>query len=211
MKALKALAELTIGRVIIIALFVTAGYYFSYFDAGEELDTLITRLNAEVSREEARTKDIQKTVKKEEEMRGSVMQLQRNLEVVKSKIPVDLKEYEMTSIINGAATSSGVTIRSLSSIQDPNRVANAAPRQINISEVKPENLIDEVKFNISLNGTFESFIKFIDFLAKEDKVIKLRNFTIKRLNDQADENKIDFNGEIVGFKQANIQIIQGTK
>jgi hypothetical protein len=62
-----------------------------------------------------------------------------------------------------------------------------------------------------MHATFDSFIKFLDFLAKEDKVIKIRNFTIDQLTKTVDEDKITFTGEIIGFKQANIEIIPRNK
>lgn len=210
MKALKMFAELTLGKVIIMALFVTAGYYASYFDPGESIEKSINDVNATIATEEARKTEITKTMRKEEEMRGNVQQLQRNLEVVKSKIPVDLKEVDMQTVINSAAVSSGVSILDLTAVPSEQQ-ANAAPKQVSISEIKPENLIDEVKFSVSINATFSSFLDFLDFLAKEDKVIKLRNFTIERPTEGVEEDRIVFKGEIVGFKQANIQITQGGK
>ncbi len=211
MKALKLFAELTLGRVIILALFLTAGYYVSYFDAGESIEKQISDANAEIATEEARKNGITITMRKEEEMRGNVQQLQRNLEVVKSKIPADLREVDMQSVINAAAASSGVSIKLLNVIPS-DRDRSAPPKQVSIAEIKPENLIDEVKFRVSINATFSSFLDFLDYLAKENKVIKLRNFKIVRASlTNVEEDHIDFDGEIVGFKQANIQIIQGTK
>ncbi len=211
MKALKLFAELTLGRVIILAMFLSAGYYVSYFDAGESIETLISKENEGIAAEEVLKTEITKTMRKEEEMRGNVQQLQRNLEVVKSKIPADLKEVDMQSVINAAASNSGVSINELTSVASE-RDSSAPPKQVNISEIKPENLIDEVKFKVSINATFTSFLLFLDYLAKEDKVIKLRNFTIVRASlNNVEEDRINFQGEIVGFKQANIQIIQGAK
>lgn len=210
MKALKLFAELTLGRVIILALFLSAGYYFSYFNPGEDIEKQITDLNGEMAKEEARKAEITQTMRKEEEMRGNLQQLQRNLEVVKSKIPADLKEVDMQTVINSAAVSSGVNIIDLKSAPS-DRDSSAPPKQVSITDIKPENLIDEVKFSVSINATFSSFLDFLDFLAKEDKVIKLRNFTIERPTEGVEEDRIVFKGEIVGFKQANIQITQGNR
>lgn len=211
MKFIKAFTELPINRIFLMALFVGAGYYFVYFDTGETIEQQIAEVITAIAQEEARRGDINATMKKEEEMRGNVLQLKRNLEVVKSKIPNELKDAEMQSVINNAASASGVKITSLSTANTGNRDPNAPAVQINISEVRPENLIEEVRFRITLVGTFDSFLKFLETLGNEDKVIKVKNFDIKKASEDADEDRIAFQGEIIGFKQAKIEIVSGVK
>ena len=211
MKLLKMISELSIGKIVILAIFISAGYYVSYFDTGASIETLKVNVEGLISAENARLAEIEKTMKKEEEMRGNLLQLARNLEVVKSKIPNEFKDAQMSAIINAAAQSSNVSVVQLVSVQEGNTSDSAAPRQINISELKPENLIEEVKFRIVINGTFDGFLKFLDTITREDKVIKIRNFSITRLTDNVEEQQIRFESEIIGFKQANIVIVQGPK
>lgn len=211
MKLFKAFAELTLGRVLILGIFMTAGYYFSYFDAGEAIEAQIETAKGMVATESTRREGIEQTMKKEEEMRGNLLQLQRNLDVVKSKIPVELKDTEMQLLINAAATNAGVSINELSAIIDSSKPADAPAVEVSIRDVKPENLIEEVKFRIVLIGTFESFLKFLDSIAREDKVIKIRDFAIEKNSGDVDEDKVKFAGDIVGFKQAKIKIIPGVR
>ena len=211
MKILKMMAELSIAKIIILAVFVSVGYYVSYFDAGATIEAQVANVNGLITTEISRRSEIEKTMKKEEEMRGNLLQLARNLEVVKSKIPNEFKDSQMSSIINNAAQSSNVSVVQLLAVQEGNSNATAAPRQINISDLKPENLIEEVKFRIVINGTFDGFLKFLDTITREDKVIKIRNFSITKLSENVDEQQIRFDSEIIGFKQANIQIVQGPK
>lgn len=210
MKAIKAFAELTLGRVFILSIFVGLGYYTSYFDPGTSIEEQIAGINAQIAGEESRRTEINKLLKKEEEMRGNVLQLQRNLEVVKNRIPNELKDSQMQELINGAAKNSGVNVTKLSAASTP-KDPNSPPVKIRLADVKPENLIEEVYFKISLNGTFDNFLNFLDTLAKEDKVIKIRNFGIIKQSDSEDEQAIVFDGEIIGFKQAQIEIIQGDR
>jgi hypothetical protein len=190
---------------------VTAGYYATYFDAGESIENEILALKTQVDERETRRVEISKTMKKEEEMMANALQLKRNLDVVKDKIPNELKDTQMQTIINEAANNSGVTIVSINADNQGQRAPNAPPVEMSIQDVKPENLIEEIKFSIKLTATFDAFIRFLETLAKEDKVIKIRNFTIDQLTKSVDEDKIIFNGEIIGFKQANIKIINRTQ
>lgn len=210
MKYLKMFSELSVGKVIILAIFVTAGYYASYFDAGESIENEYMALKTQVDERETRRVEIAKTMKKEEEMMANALQLKRNLDVVKDKIPNELKDTQMQTIINEAANNSGVTIVSLN-IDSQGKRPDAPPVEMSIQDVKPENLIEEIKFSIRITATFDAFIRFLETLAKEDKVIKIRNFTIDQFTKSVDEDKIIFNGEIVGFKQANIKIINRTQ
>lgn len=211
MKYLKMFSELSLGKIIILAIFVTAGYYATYFDAGESIENEYSVLKSQVDEREIRRVEIAKTMKKEEEMMANALQLKRNLDVVKDKIPNELKDTQMQTIINEAANNSGVTIVSLNTDSQGKRDPDAPPVEMTIEEVKPENLIEEIKFTIRITATFDAFIRFLETLAKEDKVIKIRNFTIDQFSKAVDEDKITFNGEIIGFKQAKIKIINRTQ
>jgi Tfp pilus assembly protein PilO len=210
-KLLKAFSDLSIGRVVIMAIFIAAGYYFTYFDQGTTIEEQINTVQGLVNQEEARKTEINKTMKKEEEMRGNVLQLQRNVEVVKSKIPIDLKDSQMQSLINAAAEASQVKITGLSVLGGQRKDPNAPPVKISINDVKPENLIEEIKFKVAIIGTFDNFLTFVETLGKDDKVIKIKNFSIQKNSEDIDDDKIIFNGEVVGFKQANIEIVSGVK
>lgn len=200
MKFLKLMADLSIGRLLVLALFVTIAYYFMYFDDGSFLKEQIANVSNAAQEETNRRAGIEQTMKKEEEMRGNLLQLARNLEVVKSKIPNEFKDTQMSAIINEASTLSGVSVLELST----NASMNQAPRPPPApgEAIRPEDLVEEVKFNITVSGSYEAFLKFLDALTKEDKVIKVRNFTIERNSTGVDDDSIRFKGEIVGFKQA---------
>lgn len=205
MRLIKLLAELSLPRIIILSLIATAAYYFTYFDDGTELKTQIEAANSTVSTEQARRVGIEKTMKKEEEMRGNLLQLARSLEVVKSKIPFEFKDTQMSAILNAASEASGINVLEMST----NPSAQTAPPPMPVTDpsmIKPEDLISEVRFNIVLSGSYESFLKFLDVLTKEDKVIKVRNFTIEKNSTNIDDDTVKFKGEVVGFKQATFVV-----
>ena len=199
MKLLKLFVELSLGRILLFAVVVAAGYYFQYYNDGSVIEQSIQATTANIATETATRAEIEKRMKREEEMRGNLMQLRRNLDVVKSKIPVDFKDAQMSSIINNASVVSGLRVVSLAIRPS----IKSAPRQAaDMSKINPEDLIEEVRFDIKLSGSYDSLISFLDVLAKEDKIIKVRNFTISRASpDNINDDAILFSGEIVGFKQ----------
>lgn len=210
MKLIRTLAIVSMFRILVLALLSSGLYYAMYFDDGSKLEADISAMNTQVDAENARRVEVNKIIKKEEEMRGNLLQLQRNLEVVKSKIPNEFKDTQMSLILNNASVNSGISLVDLSVVTQFNQNQQ---RQIDPNSIKPEDLIEEVKFRISLTGSYESFLKFLDYLTKEDKVLKVRNFSIEKNSTDIDDDTIKFNGEVVGFKQSSIigRTAQGVK
>ena len=83
----------------IVAVFVTAGYYFMYYDNGQAIEERIKTVEDQLNVERNKKADIEKKMKKEEEMRGNVMQLAANLELVKTKIPNEFNSLRKSSLI----------------------------------------------------------------------------------------------------------------
>lgn len=201
MKFLRIIASLSISRIVIFGVLCTVMYYTTYFDDGSALDNQIATMESQVNAESARRIEVNKIIKKEEEMRGNLLQLQRNLEVVKSKIPNEFRDTQMSIILNNASIASGVNLQDLSVVQ-----TNLAggKKVYDPNSIKPEDLIEEVRFNISLSGSYSAFLKFLDVLTKEDKVLKVRNFVIEKNSSDIDDDMIRFKGDVIGFKQSTL-------
>ena len=199
MKFLKIISALSMSRIMIFATLCTVMYYTTYFDDGSALNTQISSMNDQVEMETAHRLEVNKIIKKEEEMRGNLLQLQRNLEVVKLKIPNEFLDTQMSAILNNASTTSGVSLQDLSVIPTG---GNSTPKEIDPNSIKPEDLIEEVKFRVTLSGSYDAFLKFLDLLTKEDKVLKVRNFVIEKESSDIDKDSIKFKGEVIGFKQS---------
>lgn len=210
MKFLRIMASLSMSRIVIFGVLCTVMYYTTYFDDGSVLDTQIATMNSQVKTESARRIEVNKTIKKEEEMRGNLLQLQRNLEVVKSKIPNEFSDTQMSIILNNASIASGVNLQDLSVVASANNVAGVK-KVYDPNSIKPEDLIEEVRFNITLSGSYGAFLKFLDVLTKEDKVLKVKNFVIEKNSSDIDDDMIKFKGDVVGFKQSSFLQAPGVK
>ncbi len=184
------------ARMAIVAIFVTGGYYFMYYDNGHAIEERIASVQAQLDAEKTKRADIERKMKKEEEMRGNVMQLAANLELVKTKIPNEFNQIEILTIVNRLSEISGV------------KVAVLKPTGPKVSVQKlatGAELIEEVNFDITMTGPFSSVVAFVEALSKETKIIKIRNFVIEKQPniDLTKEVIIQFIGEIVGFKQTS--------
>ena len=200
MRLLRIIASLSMSRIVIFGVLGTVMYYTTYFDDGSALDTQIATMESQVKSESERRIEVNKIIKKEEEMRGNLLQLQRNLEVVKSKIPNEFRDTQMSIILNNASIASGVNLQDLSVVQSNIAGGN---KVYDPNSIKPEDLIEEVRFNISLSGSYSAFLKFLDVLTKEDKVLKVKNFVIEKNSSDIDDDMIKFKGDVIGFKQSS--------
>lgn len=205
MKFLRIIASLSMSRIVIFGVLGTVMYFTTYFDDGSVLETQIATMDSQVKTESDRRVEVNKIIKKEEEMRGNLLQLQRNLEVVKSKIPNEFRDTQMSVILNNASTASGVNLQDLSVVQSANN-SGGAPKVYDPNSIKPEDLIEEVRFNITLSGSYGAFLKFLDVLTKEDKVLKVKNFVIEKNSSDIDDDMIKFKGDVIGFKQSSFLI-----
>lgn len=196
MKFLKLFGALSMFRLAVVAILATTGYYFMYYDDGSTIEEQIKSVESQLAAEKTKRVDIEKKMKKEEEMRGNVMQLAANLELVKTKIPNEFSPNEIRVIVNKISEQSRMNI----SFLRPAGVRTADKKLVTGAE-----LIDEVNFDIEMSGSFSSIVTFVEALSRETKIIKIRNFTLeKQSTDLTRETVIKFNGEIVGFKQSPI-------
>lgn len=192
MKIVKLISQFSMFRVLILAVVVAAAYFFMYYDNGGTLEAQITELKAQVTAEEIKKKDTEATIKKEDEMQANLASIARDLQVVKAKIPNEFKDTEMTAMINKASVRAGVAVLSLARKKDnPNR-----------SNLPGSESVEEVPFDIVLNGSFNRMVQFVEMLAREEKIIKLRDFTIERNSKDANDSSVKFKGDVIGFRQA---------
>ena len=195
MKFIRSISYFSITKSLIVGIVLTAGYYYWYFDDGTNLKQQIVAVEAQVRIEEAKKKETEATIKKEDEMQANLAALARDLQVVKAKLPSELLDTELTGIINRAAIRSRINITSLA------RKRGAGATQ---AKVLGSESVEEVVFDINIESPFNHFVQFIDQLAKEEKIVKIRDFSIERNLAAVAEPQIKFRGEIIGFKQAPV-------
>ncbi len=191
---------------MVLALIASVIYYTTYFDDGSTIEANIEAAQGSLSAETARRNEIEKIMKREEEMRGNLLQLERNLEVVKSKIPNELPVSVMSSILNTAATECSILVEEIESTPSNNEDQSPAPTNLANGAIRPEDLVQEVSFTVKLSGTFGNFVKFFEVLTKEDKIIKIKDFSMDKNSNLVDDTFVKFSGEIIGYKQAGIGI-----
>lgn len=197
-KFLKLITELSVGKLAVLGLIVTLLYFLIYYENGDDLQALITAAEANLAQESTKKAETTKILQEESEMKANIVELARKLEVVKSKIPSNFKDNDLIVLINQSASLSGLNIEQLAK-----RTNNAGLGAQTGFETANTKLIEEIVFNVSLTGTFNRFLDFTDRIAKNERMVRLKNVTIEKLYPGKPlERKISVKALAVGYKQA---------
>lgn len=181
------------------AFLVAVAYFFLYFNDGSQLENQINGVNAELGNLAVQKTKLEATIKEEEEMLANVQLNARKLVELKAKIPNanDFKETEMSAIINKTAIAANVKISVLTKA-----LSGSVDGKIKGAGA---DLIDEIVFTIKMTGTFLETLHFVELLSKdEQKIIRIKNFTLEKIVGKPQEPTIKLEGEIIGYKQAPV-------
>ena len=205
MKLLKLISELSLGKLAILGLIITGLYFVMYYDSGATLEGRIKTAESSLAQESAKRAETNKILKEESEMKANIVELARKLEVVKSKIPSDFNDNDIILLINQTAAQSGIQVDTLSKITNNTNNSVAS----NNAFAEASKLIEEIPFNISINGSYNRFLDFIDRLAKSDRMVRFKNLSIDKQNlTNFSSNRISVKGQIVGYRQSSVAINQ---
>lgn len=205
MKLLKLISELSLGKLAILGLILTGLYFVMYYDSGATLEGRIKTAESSLAQESAKRAETNKILKEESEMKANIVELARKLEVVKSKIPSDFNDNDIILLINQTAAQSGIQVDTLSKITNNTNNSVAS----NNAFAEASKLIEEIPFNISINGSYNRFLDFIDRLAKSDRMVRFKNLSIDKQNlTNFSSNRISVKGQIVGYRQSSVAINQ---
>lgn len=198
MRLLKLISELSLGKLAILGVVTTALYFLMYYDSGASLNEKIKTAESTLAQESAKKTETNRILKEENEMKANIVELARKLEVVKSRIPSDFKDNDVILLINQTAQQSGLVIETLAKASE---VTSSASTDASFAEAS--KMISEIPFNISINGSYNRFLAFIEYLAKSERMVRFKNLTIDKTNlTNFSSNRITIKGLVVGYRQS---------
>src|SRR5580698_7972351 len=111
-KIVLRLAQLTNQQALIVAVVLTALFYFFMYDNGEDIDRQITAVQVQLDEQNKKIKDSEAAIKKLENIRASVASLHEQFQVASHQLPSELKAAEILKTVDTLARSAGVSIKS---------------------------------------------------------------------------------------------------
>lgn len=193
-KFIERVAVLSVSRIALLGLLVTAGYYLSLYDSGASIQTQIDSSKQQLEEERTKKADTEKTLKKEQEMRADIVVLGKEFEEVKSKIPADFREPELRIIVNQLVEANNIKIT---------RQKNT-DKKVDFGPGQEMALVEQVVLEYTFYGSYNQILNFISQLAQVEKTVRLGDFSISTQQGSDGPGKqLLFDTLIVGYKQGS--------
>lgn len=199
MKAIDFIASLSLVKVAVFGLVLTAGYFFLIYDSGAQLNQTIESSKALWEVESNKKIETNKVLKKEQQMKSNVALFVKKFEEIKSKIPIEFTESELREIVTQFANRNNLINKSSS---------RPTPSYKNTTNKLEDNLIERVELSYTFEGTYSGIAQFVTDLSHTDKVIKIGDFIISeppptslKREKKSAQKLLIFNATIIGYKQ----------
>ena len=143
------------GIFFLAALLVGGAFYYLYLNPIIEENK---QLQAKVTDKQAENKRLKFFEDKLPELNTQLVHLQQQLEIEKKIVPDEKEADKFMKLIHDQASAAGIEIRRYSSLP-------IASRQY----------VTEVPFQVDIDGTYDSVVRFFDRVAKLDRIINISN------------------------------------
>jgi len=149
------------GILFLVALLLGGVFYYMYLNPTIEENK---QLQARVSDKQAENKKLKFFEDKLPELNTQLVHLQQQLEIERKIVPDDKEADKFMKLIHDQASAAGIEIRRYSALP-------IASRQF----------VTEVPFQIDIDGTYDSVVRFFDRVAKLDRIINVGNLQMANI------------------------------
>ncbi len=182
------LASWTMQKALIASVIAGALYYFMLYDDGSSIQTQLNQVQSEIQTQEAKSAEADAALKKVEQLRVAGDALSDQFKLVSAAIPTDVQMSDIIRAVDTVARASAVSIKS----KEPNAVIN-------------RDFYEEIPLSISLQGKFSQINMFLYYLTSMQRIMKVKEFTISRVNSgnnntPLDNTMLDFSGQIISYR-----------
>lgn len=179
------LAGLSIVHTLAAGLIVVGIYYFSLYDDGASLDVNLKKIESELKAEQDKEKEVQQAYLEQEKIKKEVEQLGQQFVLASKAIPTEHQVGDILLSISTLASAAGV---------------NVMQQQQGKETLK--EIVEEKPMKVKLEGTFTEIVRFLDYLSRLERILRVRDFTISRSNapDAKKTNRLIFEGDIISYR-----------
>ena len=156
------------GILFLVALLLGGVFYYMYLNPTIEENK---QLQAKVSDKQAENKKLKFFEDKLPELNTQLVHLQQQLEIERKIVPDDKEADKFMKLIHDQASAAGIEIRRYSALP-------IASRQY----------VTEVPFQIDIDGTYDSVVRFFDRVAKLDRIINVGNLQMANIKTTGPAN-----------------------
>lgn len=179
------LAGLSIVHTLAVGIAALGIYFYAFHDDGSSLETNLKKIESELKLEQDKEKEVQQAFTEQEKIKKEVENLGQQFVIASKAIPTDHQIGEILVSISSLAAASGVNV-----IQ-----------QQQGKEVLKE-IVEEKPMRVKLEGSYTEIVRFLDYLSRLERILRVRDFTISRSSafDAKKSNRLVFEGEIISYR-----------
>lgn len=184
-KLLARLAGFSSTQLIVVAALATGFYYFTSFDDGSTLKASIAASKTKLNEVETKNAEVRRLVNSRDATVEELSELTNGFQAVMKKLPAELNEPELISIIGSTAQRS----------------------EVKVSSIRSEEPIDfkfygAIPINVEIQGKFSQLVSFLYLLAKYPRILRLENLSLKRAATGRDVSSemLVLSGKLLGYK-----------
>ncbi len=180
-KFVTQLAGLPIPNVFAIGLAVGVGYYLTLFNDGSSEKRQLASVAVEIAAAEVKKSEADKAMKEVEQIRANVGALSDQFKVISQQIPTEIPSFEIPTSIDSISQRAGVSLKS----------------------TKPENptkqdILEIIPTTVSFEGNFFQITSFFAELGNLPRIMRLGNFSVKRISNSDD--RLTFDGALLSYR-----------
>ncbi len=184
MNFLLKLAFIPSKQLGFFALVIGGLFYVSpFFDDGSSLDMTINGLRNQITQEEERKVKTEQVLGERDRLQETLAKLTDQYEVLSRKIPSELTSSEVNKQINELIQEA--KLKSLARKPLPEK---------NIG------ILDEIPYELTLQGTFNEIGQFINDVSTSERVILVKSFNLTSASNQLYSGQLTFKVVISAYK-----------
>lgn len=171
MNLLFKLAFITSKQLAMLVLGVAGLFYISpMYDDGSAIEVQITQLRGQIVQEEQNKVKTQQILSERDRLQETLTKLTEQYEDLSRKIPTELSSSEVNRVINDLIQSAKLKSLSRKPLEEKNI-----------------GILDEIPFELELQGTFSNVGQFLYLVSTLERVMLVKTLTIHASNQSYDK------------------------
>lgn len=182
------LAAFSYRAILAIGFAVGLLYFLLMFDSGAKISDQINKVNADITGEEALMAESEKAFREIEEIRKTVGALNDQFKITTAQLPTEVQMSEVIRAIDSVASATRISVK------------DKAPQP-----TLQTGVVEATPLRLNLEGTYSDLTLFLYQLAKQERIMKVRNFSISLRPgvpsaSSVTDNRLSFDGQINSYR-----------
>lgn len=195
MNILMRLADLTIGRCILVSAIIGSLYYAVGYDSGSKFKLEMSNSRVQLAKVEEELAKVERQIKEILVLKAAQDRDAERLNALMSFIPEKLTKTDLMRTLSNEAKAVGVNI---------NQISDSGSGRGKKSTADPTEFYEEIGVNIDLVGGFPQLVLFLANLTRLNQILSVNSL---ELAGSAGKEDLAMNAKIIGYRYLGAEAI----